>query len=146
MLRAGAEVSLGDDGFIRAFDPFVNMSTTLLLHALLTPGEVAAQDVFSLHTTRAARALHIEAGEIAPGKLADLVLLRDNSPSPLLPENVVYHLVVGALSTDVSHVIVDGQVVVADGEIRMVDEEAARARAAQTISKLWDGARRQGCN
>jgi 5-methylthioadenosine/S-adenosylhomocysteine deaminase len=142
MLQAGVDVSLGDDGFIRAFDPFVNLSTTLLLHSLLTPGQVGAADVLSLHTTRAARALHLDAGTIAEGRLADLVMLRDNSPSPLLPENVVYHLAVGALSTDVCHVIVDGRVVVADGEVKTVDEEAARARAARTISKLWAGARR----
>jgi len=142
MLEAGVDVSLGDDGFVRAFDPFVNLSATLLLHALMTPGEVSSSDVFSLHTDGAAKALHLEAGSIAPGKLADLVLLRDNSPSPLLPENVVYHLVVGALGTDVSHVIVDGKVVVADGELQTVDEETARLRAAETISRLWEGAKK----
>jgi len=141
MLGAGVEVSLGDDGFVRAFDPFVNMSTTLLLHALQTPGEVSAADVLSLHTIRAATALRLDAGAIAPGRLADLVLLRDNSPSPLLPENAVYHLVVGALGSDVAHVIVDGQVVVAEGELQTVDEGEARQRAMQTIARLWAGAR-----
>jgi 5-methylthioadenosine/S-adenosylhomocysteine deaminase len=142
MLQAGVSVSLGDDGFVRAFDAFVNMSTTLMLHSLLTPGEVSAYDVFSLATDRAADALHLEAGTLAPGKLADLVLLRDNSPSPLLPENVIYHLVVGGLRTDVSHVIVDGEVVVADGEVKTADEGAAKQRAAETIARLWDGARK----
>ena len=142
MLKAGVAVSLGDDGFVRAFDAFVNMSTTLMLHSLLTPGEVSAYDVFSLATSRAADALHLEAGSLAPGQLADLVVLRDNSPAPLLPENVIYHLVVGGLRTDVSHVIVDGEVVVADGKVTTVDEEAAKKRAAETISRLWDGARK----
>jgi 5-methylthioadenosine/S-adenosylhomocysteine deaminase len=142
MQKAGVAVSLGDDGFVRAFDAFVNISTTLMLHSLLTPGDVSAYDVFSLATDRAADAIHLEAGTLAPGQLADLVLLSDNSPSPLLPENVIYHLVVGGLSTDVSHVIVDGKVVVADGQVQTVDEEAAKQRAAETISKLWDGARK----
>ncbi|MBN1318653.1 MAG: amidohydrolase family protein [Anaerolineales bacterium] len=142
MLAAGIDASLGDDGFVRALDPFVNLSTTLLLHTLMTPGEVSARDVLSLHTDRAARALHIDAGCIAPDKLADLVILRNNSPAPLLTENAIYHLVVGALGTDVSHVIVDGKVVVANGEIKTVDEESARARSAGTISRLWDGARK----
>ena len=141
MLQAGARASLGDDGFVRAFDPFVNLSTTLLLHSLQTPGDVSSSDVFELHTTRAADALHIDAGAIAPGKLADLVLLRDTSASPLLPENVVYHLVVGGLGSDVSHVIVDGCLVVEEGEITTVDEQAARQRAYETISRLWEGAR-----
>ena len=141
MLQAGVNVSLGDDGFIRAFDPFVNMSTTLLLHSLQTSGEVSACDVLSLHTNRAGQALHLAAGSLAPGQLADLVILRDNSPSPLRAENVVYHLVVGALGTDVSHVFVDGQLVVEEGRVRTVDEEAARERAMLTIAKLWEGAR-----
>jgi 5-methylthioadenosine/S-adenosylhomocysteine deaminase len=135
-------VSLGDDGFIRAFDPFVNLSTTLLLHSLQTPGEVSSSDVFELHTVRAADALHIDAGAIVPGKLADLVLLRDSAASPLLPENVVYHLVVGALGSDVQHVIVDGRVVVEDGQMQTADEEAAKQRAYETISRLWAGARK----
>jgi len=143
MLRAGIDVSLGDDGFIRAFDAFVNMSTTLLLHSLLTPGQVSSYDVLSLHTTRAASAMHLEAGSIAPGRLADLVLLRDNQPSPLLAENAVYDLTVGALSTDVSHVIVDGHVVIANGKLTTVDEEAARARAMTTVSRIWEAARRR---
>jgi 5-methylthioadenosine/S-adenosylhomocysteine deaminase len=137
MLKAGVNVSLGDDGFVRAFDPFANMATTFLLHSLQTPGEVSPFQILALHTTEAARALHLEAGAIAPGLLADLVLLRDTLPVPLLPENVVYHLVVGALGADVSHVIVDGQVVVASGEIQTVEEEAVRQRANKTISKLW---------
>jgi 5-methylthioadenosine/S-adenosylhomocysteine deaminase len=96
--------------------------------------------VLALHTDQAAKVLGLEAGSIAPGNLADLVLLRDNSPSPLLPENVIYHLTVGALGTDVSHVIVDGTIVVADGKLQTVDEEAAHLRAAQTVSKLWQQA------
>jgi cytosine/adenosine deaminase-related metal-dependent hydrolase len=60
-----------------------------------------------------------------------------------LPENVVYHLVVGALGSDVSHVIVDGRLVVEDGQIRTVDEQAAKQNAFETISRLWEGARQQ---
>jgi len=137
MLEKGASVSLGDDGFIRAFDPFVNLSSTFLLHSLMTPGQVSVKDVFELHTIRAADTLHINAGAIAPGKLADLVMLRDNSATPLLPENVIYHLVLGASASDVCHVIVDGCLVVENGEIKTVDEEAVRNRAFRTTSRLW---------
>ena len=142
MLQAGIDVSLGDDGFVRAFDPFVNFSTTFLLHALISPGQVSPLDILSLHTTRAARALHLEAGSIAPGQLADLILLRDRSPAPLSPENVISHLVLGVTGGDVSHVIVDGQVVVAEGQVCTVDEKAAKDQAMETISRLWENARR----
>ena len=137
MLEAGASVSLGDDGFIRALDPFVNLSSTFLLHSLLTPGIISAKEIFELHTTRAADALHLNAGAIAPGKLADLVMVENNSATPLLPENVIYHLVLGASASDVCHVIVDGSLVVENGEIKTVDEEAVRTRAFRTTSRLW---------
>jgi len=140
MLERGVNVTLGDDGFVRAFDPFVNMSTTFLLHALTTGGAgVGAQDVLSFLTTNAARALRLEAGSIEAGKLADLVLLEDSSPAPLIPENVVYHTVLGASSGDVRAVIVDGQVVFDKGAAQLVDEHRLRGRAMDTIRKLWKG-------
>jgi len=140
MLRRGVNVTLGDDGFVRAFDPFVNMSTTFLLHALTTGGgDVVAQDVLSFLTTNAARALNFEAGSLEEGRLADLILLEDNSPAPLIPENLIYHAVLGAASSDVTTVIVDGQVVVSQGVARMVDEDELRQRAMDTIRKLWKG-------
>ncbi len=136
-LDAGADVSLGDDGFVRAMDPFVNMSTALFLHSLLTPGRVGAEAILALHTTKAADALHLDAGMIAPGKAADLVVLRNRAPTPLLAENAIYHLVVGALGRDVSHVVVDGDLVYADGEFTSLDEQAITRRSMETIKKLW---------
>ncbi len=140
MLEQGVNVTLGDDGFVRAFDPLVNLSTTFLLHALTTGGgAVEAEDVLSFHTTNAAQALRLDAGSIEKGKLADLVLLEDNSPAPLLPENAVYHTVLGAIAGDVAAVIVDGKVVVRHGEAQLVDEEELRLRAMDTIRKIWKG-------
>ncbi len=140
MLDHGVNVTLGDDGFVRAFDPFFNMSTTFLLHALSTGGAgVGPQGVLSFLTTNAARALRLEAGSIEEGKLADLVLLKNSSPAPLTPDNVVYHTVLGASSGDVTAVMVDGQVVVEDGTAQLVNEEELRNRAMETIHRLWDG-------
>jgi 5-methylthioadenosine/S-adenosylhomocysteine deaminase len=140
MQQHGVNVTLGDDGFVRAFDPFVNMSTTFLLHALSTGGAgVGAQDVLSFLTTNAAQALRLEAGSIQEGKLADLVLLEDNSPAPLIPENVVYHTVLGAAAGDVAAVIVDGQVVVDGGVAQLVEEKDLERQAMDTIRRLWQG-------
>jgi 5-methylthioadenosine/S-adenosylhomocysteine deaminase len=140
MLQHGVNVTLGDDGFVRAFDPFVNMSTTFLLHALSTGGVgVGAQGVLSFLTTNAARALRLEAGSIEEGKLADLVLIDNNSPAPLISENVVYHTVLGAASGDVAAVIVDGQIVVDRGVAQLVEEKELENRAMDTIRRLWKG-------
>ena len=140
MLERGVNVTLGDDGFVRAFDPFINMSTTFLLHALTTGGgHVGTQDVLAFLTTNAARALRLEAGSIEEGNLADLVLLEDSSPAPLGPENAIYHTVLGAASGDVRAVIVDGQVVIDRGVAQLVDEEQLKHRSMDTIHRLWEG-------
>jgi 5-methylthioadenosine/S-adenosylhomocysteine deaminase len=142
MLDREVNVTLGDDGFVRAFDPFVNMSTTFLLHALTTGGAgLSAEEVLSLLTTNAAHALRLDAGSIEEGKLADLVLLDDSSPAPLLPENVVYHTVLGASSGDLAAVVVDGDVVVERGAAQLVNEQELRGRALETIHRLWDRSR-----
>ena len=142
MLDHGVNVTLGDDGFIRAFDPFFNLSTTFLLHALCTGGAgLAAEETLALLTSNAARALRLEAGVIEEGKLADLILLKDSSPAPLLPENAIYHTVLGASSADVTAVIVDGQVVVEKGAAQLVNEEQLKQRAMDTVRRLWDGKR-----
>jgi cytosine/adenosine deaminase-related metal-dependent hydrolase len=67
------------------------------------------------------------------------VLLEDTSPAPLIPENTIYHTVLGAASGDVRAVIVDGQVVVDRGVAQLVDEEQLKSRAMQTIRRLWKG-------
>jgi 5-methylthioadenosine/S-adenosylhomocysteine deaminase len=142
MLDHKVNVTLGDDGFVRAFDPFFNMSSTFLLHQLSTGGAgLSAEEVLALLTTNAARALGLDCGSIEQGKLADLVLLNDSSPAPLLPENVVYHTVLGASSGDVAAVIVDGEVVVERGAAHLVKEQELRTRAMETIHRLWDGSR-----
>lgn len=140
MLHRGVNVTLGDDGFVRAFDPFVNLSTTFLLHALATSGGVVGtEDVLSFLTTNAAQALRLDAGSIEEGKLADLVLLEDSAPAPLLPENAIYHSVLGATGGDVAAVIVNGRIVMRMGEAQLVDEDALRHRVMDTIRKLWKG-------
>ena len=142
MLDHKLNVTLGDDGFVRAFDPFFNMSTTFLLHQLSTGGMgLSAEEVLALLTTNAARTLRLDCGSIEEGKLADLVLLNDRAPAPLLPENVIYHTVLGASSGDVAAVIVDGEIVVEGGTAQLVNEQELRGRAMQTIQRLWDRSR-----
>ena len=81
----------------------------------------------------------MDAGSIEEGNLADLVLLEDSSPAPLVPENAMYHTVLGATSGDVRAVIVDGQIVMDRGIAQLVDEEQLKRKSMDTIRRLWKG-------
>jgi len=128
-------LALGTDG--AASNNSLSMLETMKFAALLqkhaagTPTAVDARHVLSQATVRGARALHLEAGEIAPGKLADLVLLDLKAvgmvPLHSLAANVVY----AANPTAVTDVICDGKFIMKDrrvpGEEEILEKGAAVA-------------------
>jgi cytosine/adenosine deaminase-related metal-dependent hydrolase len=97
-----------------------------------------ARELVEAATLGGARALRREdLGRIAPGARADLVVV-DLGRSHLAPvadplQSLVWH----AQGTDVRHVLVDGEVLVADGRHTRLDEAGVRARAAAAIERVW---------
>lgn len=146
MVKQQVTVSLGDDGFIAAYDPFHNLRATFTIHALQTPGQVSVADVLGFHTDRAGEALHLEVGRLEEGYLADIIMLEDNAPSPLNATNVESHLVLGASARDIAYVLSDGQLVVERGRYLPLEEEQARSRAYAAIRCLWAKATRRSAH
>jgi 5-methylthioadenosine/S-adenosylhomocysteine deaminase len=92
-------------------------------------------------THHGARALGIEAGRLAPGLKADVILL-DMRRLHLTPwargehDNLMALLVWSAAAADIDTVIVDGRVVVKEGKLTLVDGEAVRRQAQETAERL----------
>ncbi|HEY7675491.1 MAG TPA: amidohydrolase [Candidatus Methylomirabilis sp.] len=142
LLAQGVNVALGTDGAKanNRLDMFDVMKFASLLHkgvhtdpALLPPATVLA-----MASRHGAEALGIPAGALAPGCLADLVLVRLDRfhLQPALPETIVTNLVHAARGSDVDLVMVDGRVIVEGGAVRTVDAAAVRARAAALGASL----------
>jgi cytosine/adenosine deaminase-related metal-dependent hydrolase len=143
LLRAGVDVGLGTDG--RGCDETLDMleltRLTGLLHKVhgLAPEDwLTAREAFTMATQAGSRcAGHGNTlGRVESGARADLVLLRRDTPTFAPLHDPVRQLVFGATSRDVRTVIVDGRVVVDDGELVGVDmprllEDAARHAAAE---------------
>ncbi len=138
-IKAGVTVGLGTDG--QTHSMFEIMRTAQMIHRIryenleLLPD----QQVLRMATIEGARALQMEdqIGSLEVGKKADLVLLNNRSTVPLFEANVVNYVVGTCERTDVDSVVVDGQVVIAGGEFRAVDEEAALAKCREEAIKLW---------
>jgi cytosine/adenosine deaminase-related metal-dependent hydrolase len=98
------------------------------------PGVLPAAQILDMATARGAVALDIASGTIAPGRNADLVLVRLDGfhLQPGVPETLITNLVHAARGSDVSMVMVAGRIVVKDS--RLVDgrwqDLADRARRA----------------
>ncbi|MEA2424383.1 MAG: 5-methylthioadenosine/S-adenosylhomocysteine deaminase [Thermoleophilaceae bacterium] len=143
LLRAGVTVGIGTDG--RGCDETLDMlevtRLTGLLHKVhgLAPEDwLSAADAFAMATTAGSRCAGHggQLGRVAAGARADLVLLRRDTPTFWPLNDPIRQLVFGATSRDVRTVIVDGRVVVEDGEVVGVDmaallDDAARHAAAE---------------
>ena len=84
---------------------------------------VTPSQALATATSNGARAFGLDAGELAPGKLADLVLLRRDTPAFTPLNDVMSQLVFCENGRSVDTVIVNGEVVVAEGRLKKLDEQ-----------------------
>ena len=137
LLDGGVNVALGTDGAKanNRLDMFDVMKFASLLHkgVATDPSVLPPPQVLDMATGGGARALDIEGGAIAEGKLADLVLVRLDRfhLQPATPETIVTNLVHAARGSDVDTVIVGGRVAVEHGELKTIDQGAVLARSTE---------------
>ena len=132
MLKAGVNVCLGTDGPAsnNALNLFRDMTMMALVHKGLNqdPTELSAQTALAFATVNAAKALgrgH-ELGQVAPGFLADLILLDLNVPQLLPANDIVSSLVYSAYGSEVETVLVNGKIVMENRVLTTIDEERLR--------------------
>jgi 5-methylthioadenosine/S-adenosylhomocysteine deaminase len=140
MLGRGISVSLGADGAPcnNRLDMFTEMRTAALIQKALHGAEaLPALTMLRMATIDGARALGLdkEIGSIEVGKRADLTLLNlealHTTPHPDPISTIVY----AAEASDVETVIIDGRVVMREGELTTLDQQAVM-EAAREQSEL----------
>lgn len=124
LLAAGVNVCLGVDQMV---DLFREARQEVLLQSIRAsnPGAISPATALEMATVRAARALGLDdLGRLVPGQRADVVCVDTRSLrfQPVL--DPTWSLVHRAEGSDVTHVVVDGSLVVQDGKLTTVDEEA----------------------
>lgn len=102
----------------------------------------AARDVLELATIRGAEALGLadRIGSLAPGKAADVVLLRTDAIHMTPAVDPVGAVVLQANAGDVDTVLVGGRVVKRSGLLAGVDWPALRERILASAARLREGA------
>jgi len=142
MRKAGITVGLACDGPAcnNTQDMFEAMKDAALLHKVTQgdAGALVAADVFAMATSGGAEACGLgdRTGRLAPGMLADVVLV-DTLSSHMRPlHHPLAALVYSARAADVNTVVVGGRIVVRDHEILTVDEKAVIRRAQKRADEL----------
>ncbi|HID20067.1 MAG TPA: amidohydrolase [Methanophagales archaeon] len=136
-----ANIALGTDGCAsnNNLDMFEEMKIASLLHKVYSgdPTSMPAKEAFELTTRNAARAFRLNAGEIAEGKLADVVLL-DLKNVELVPNhNLISNIVYSANGSCVDTVICDGEILMDGGKVKGEEEikEKAQEVAYEIVNK-----------
>jgi len=140
-IRAGVKVALGTDG--AASNDGQNMFDAVRLATLIhnQAGSdfnhwIPPQQALAMGTRNGARAFGIDAGAIAPGKLADIVLLRRDTAAFTPLNDVLGQIVFCENGASVDSVLVDGEVVVEAGRLTKVDEAEVLRLATQARLRL----------
>ena len=140
-LAAGARVALGTDG--AASNDSQNMFDAIRLSALIhnQAGTDFAQWTLPRQTLRmatvdGARAFGLDAGMLAMNKLADVTLLRRDTPAFTPFNDLMGQLVFCESGSSVDTVIVNGEIVVESGRLTCMDEQEVLALATKARERI----------
>jgi 5-methylthioadenosine/S-adenosylhomocysteine deaminase len=141
LLEAGVTVGLATDGPAshNTLDLFQEMKFGAITHKnhYLDPEFLTVSEMLALATREAAQAMHLpEAGTLAPGQLADVIVVDLNTPHASPRYDSEAALVYSARADDVVHTVVDGQVLVEDGRLRGLDLPALLAELRERAGAL----------
>ena len=130
LINEGICVGMGTDGCAsnNDLDLFLEMDSVAKLHKAKTldPTVMDALTVLKMATIKGARALGLDQaiGSLEIGKKADLIIIDTNKPHLTPMYNPVSHLVYAAMGSDVTTSIINGNVVMEDGQIKTMDIKA----------------------
>ena len=131
MLQAGVNVALGTDGMSshNSADLFADLKLAALLPSGVrcTPGVVTPRQALEMATVAGARALGRPTGQIAVGKVADLILLDFTAPNLTPCHDVVENLVFAAHGSNVVMNMARGNIIYENGTFHTLDGERIQA-------------------
>jgi 5-methylthioadenosine/S-adenosylhomocysteine deaminase len=135
MLAKNMRLGLGTDGAASNNDLnlWEEMDTAAKLHKVFSkdPKVVSAEEVFGMATIGGARALHLEdkIGSIEAGKLADIAIVDFDGLHQTPFYNIYSQLVYATKASDVSTVIINGQIVMLEKNLITLNEKSIKKDA-----------------
>ncbi len=142
MLAEGMPIVLGNDGFSN--NMWAEWKAAYLLHKVThrdprrAPGDAIAQ-MATDHNAQLAEVFspgHI-IGKLAPGAVADVILVDYHPFTPLTPGNLPWHILFGFEASMVTTTIVAGKVLMRDRKLLTLDEAAIAAAARAYAPVVW---------
>jgi len=116
------------------------MKVSAIIHKAhnFDPTVTSAAEVLEMATIGGAKALLLDKdiGTLEVGKKADVVILDLKKPRLVPLHNIISHLVYAAKSSDVCTVLVDGNILMENREVKILDENKVMELAQKTAEDL----------
>ena len=140
LLERGVLVGIGTDGMTP--DLRAEVRAGYLMHKHHLQDCNAGWDAYkqmTLHNNPAIyqRLTSRPVGQIAPGYLADLILLDYYPPTPLNSDTLWGHFLFGLVDAPVDTTIVNGEIVLQGGQLPHLDEAAIAAESRLAAERVW---------
>jgi len=141
LMAMGVKVCLGNDGFSN--NMYDEWNAAYLLHKVdqLDPRAMGGSSVVDMAVYNNAALANsffpTKLGIIEPGAGADLIFVDYQPFTPLTTGNLPWHILFGFRSGMVRTTIVNGQVLMKDGELITLDEERISAQASELAVNVW---------
>jgi 5-methylthioadenosine/S-adenosylhomocysteine deaminase len=141
MLAAGITVALGTDGAAsnNNLDLFGEMRAAALLHKVnkLDPTVINSYQALQMATKAGAQALGLaDVGILKEGYKADIILVDFEKPHLYPHHDVIAHLVYAIQGSDVDTVMVDGRILVENGQVLTLDEQEIYQKIRECSQRL----------
>lgn len=142
MLRMGARVCLGNDGFSNAM--WEEWKTVYLLHKVhhRDPRRMGGYDVTQMAVYNNAALANVffpdaPIGQLAPGAFADLIFVDYHPTTPMSAGNLPWHIVFGFQGGMVTTTIAGGKILMKDRQLLTLDEAEIAAKARELAAQVW---------
>jgi 5-methylthioadenosine/S-adenosylhomocysteine deaminase len=144
LIKSKIFISLGTDGCAsnNNLDMFEEMKIVGLLHKLFTKKSeiISSQEILDMATINGAKAIgkESELGSIEVGKKADIIVIDANRPEaiPLHLGNAISNIVYSIKGNAVKHVIIDGNLIMENYKMLLVDENKIKVNAQAAAKRL----------
>ena len=143
MLRAGVNVCLGNDGFSNAM--WEEWKASYLVHKVWRrdPRRMSGGDIIQMavrNNSKLASRYFPSApvGVIEPGAHADLIFVDYHPTTPLVADNLPWHILFGFHESMVTTTIVAGKALMHERKLLTLDETEITARSRTLASGVWD--------
>lgn len=141
LLKSGIKVCLGNDGFSNNMYEEWNSAYLLQKAKHLDPRRMNGYNVVELGIYNNAKLANqyfpVELGVLKPGAAADLIFVDYLPFTPLTSENLPWHILFGFRAGMVRTTIVNGKILMKDGELTTLDESRILDKARTLSAKVW---------